>query len=127
MMRRDPSLIELYELTKSDDQLNTFLRDHGLISKPPIIGYTRNQTPFIGYCAAKPFNILKPQCTGVVTEITKNGLPRYRCTVCKSEKSAHHGPSAYDPQAVQSISFFNSVDSAMRPNRKVLCILSLIS
>ena len=127
MTRRDPSLIELYELTKSDDQLNTFLRDHGLISKPPIIGYTGNQTPFVGCCEAKPFNILKPQCTCVITEIMKNGLPRYRCIVCKSEKNAHYGPSAYDPQAVPNISFFNSVDSAMRPNRKVLSISSLLS
>ena len=123
MARTDPSLLGLYELIKTDESLNTFLQQYRLVSKPVVLGFTRNQKPFIGYCSASPFNPLKPQCTGLIVEAMRNGLPKFRCTVCRSEKSAHHGPAAYDPNAAQRhMSFFNNVDSDLRPNRKVLIL-----
>ena len=122
MARVDPCLLELYELIKTDELLNDFLRQNHLISKPPALGMTagQNSKPFIAFCSTKPFNARKPNCTGVITEVLKKDLPKFRCTVCKSEVSAHHGAAAYDPAAVQGhMSFFNTVDAKYRPNRKV--------
>ena len=124
MARTDPSLIELYELIKTDDLLVQFLRSHGLLSKPRAIGLTRNLVPVVARCATKPFNARKPNCNGLITEILKDGLPKFRCTICRSEKSAHLGAAAYENLAIQDhISFFNSIDSLNRPNRKVFRFL----
>ena len=113
-------LLELYEL------LNGFLGQHHLIGRPSALGMTSGQNPklFLAFCATKSLNTQKSNSTGIITEVLKKGLPKFRCIVCKSEVSVHHGVAVYDPMVVRdNIPFFNSVDVNHRSNTKVFKLI----
>ena len=125
MARVDPTLIEVYEAMKNPDLLDGYLRRLNLLENPNAIGYTRRGTPYFALCCTKPFNPGKPTCPGVITRVMKDGLPKFRCTICKSQRSAHLGSSAYCVLPPNT-SFFNNIDAKGRPNRKVNSLFSLI-
>ena len=81
--REDQTLIQLYELIKTEELLHGFLKKYRLIAAPPALGWTKGKDPkpFVGHCNALPFNPNKPNCTGVITEVMKNGCPKFRCTM----------------------------------------------